>query len=58
MHRRQHPFQDGIQELPGFLGIAVGEEFHRTFEIGKEYSHLLALAFEGTAGGQNLLGQV
>jgi hypothetical protein len=37
---------------------AVGEEFHRAFEIGKEHGDLLPFTFEGTSGGQNLLGQV
>jgi hypothetical protein len=27
---------DGIEELPGFLGIAIGQELHRAFEVGKE----------------------
>ena len=58
MYGRHHPFQHGIEQLSGFLGIAVGEEFHRIFEIGEEHGHLFAFTFEGTARGQNLFGQV
>ena len=58
MHRLHQALQDGVEQLPGFLGIAVGEEFHRIFEIGEEHGHLFAFTFEGTARGQNLFGQV
>ena len=39
-----------VQELPGLLGIALGQEFHRALEIGKQHGDLLALAFQGAAG--------
>jgi len=50
--------QHGIEELPGFLGIAVGEQFHRALDIGEEHRDLFALAFEGAPGGEDLLGEV
>jgi len=53
-----HALEDWIKELAGLLGIAVGEELHRALEVGEEYGHLLALAFEGGPGGEDLLGQV
>jgi hypothetical protein len=49
MHRRHHAFQDGIEELPGLFRVAVGQQFHGAFEIGKQHGDLLALAFQGTA---------
>jgi hypothetical protein len=58
MDRRHHAFQHRIQELPGVLGITVGQEFHGALEVGKEHGHLLALAFQGAARGENLLGQI
>jgi hypothetical protein len=58
MDRRHHPCQHRIKQLPGVLGIAVGKEFHRPFEIGKEHGHLLALPFQGAPRGENLLGQI
>ena len=48
----------GIEELPGVLGIALGQEFHRALEVGKQHGDLLALAFQGTAGGENFLRQI
>src|SRR5262249_17065865 len=58
MDRRHHAFQDRIEELPSLLRVAVGEEFHGAFEIGKQHGHLLALAFEGAFGRQDLLGEI
>ena len=42
-----HPLEDGIEELPRLLGVAVGEQLHRALEVGEEHRDLLALAFEG-----------
>ena len=58
VHRGHHVFQDGIEELPGLLGIPLSQEFHGAFEVRKQHGHLLAFAFEGTAGGEDLLCQV
>ncbi len=58
MHGGHHPFQHRIKQLPGVLGIAVRQEFHGAFEVGKQHGHLLPLAFEGTAGGENFLRQI
>ena len=46
---------------PGWLGlfrVKVADQLRRAFEIGKEHGNLLALAFQSTAGGENLLGEV
>ena len=53
-----HPFEHRVEELPGLLGVAVGEELHRALEVGEEHGHLLALAFEGGLRGEDLLGEV
>jgi hypothetical protein len=58
MDRLHHPLEDGVQELPRLLGVAVGEQFHRALQVGEEHGHLLALAFEGDLGGENLLGEM
>jgi hypothetical protein len=58
VHGRHQPLQDGIEELPGFFGVAVGQEFHRAFEVGKQHGDLLALAFEGTTRGENFLREI
>jgi len=49
VHRGHHAFQDGIEQLPGVLGIALSQEFHGAFEVGKTTRDLLAFAFESTA---------
>ena len=53
-----HPLEDGIEELPGLLGVAVGEQLHRALQVGEEHRDLLALAFEGGLRGEDLLGEV
>ncbi len=53
-----HALEHGVEELPGLLGVAVGEELHRALEVGEEDRDLLALAFEGTLGRQDFLGEV
>jgi hypothetical protein len=58
VHGSHQAFQDGIEELPGLLRITIGQEFHGAFEVGKEHRDLLALAFQGTAGGEDFLGEI
>jgi hypothetical protein len=54
--RLHHAFE--VEELPGLLGVAVGEQLHRTLEVGEEDGDLLALALEGGLRGEDLLGEV
>ncbi len=56
--RLHHALDDGIEQVTGLLGVAVGEELHRPFEVGEQHRDLLALADHGGAGGQDLLGQM
>ena len=35
-----------IEELPRLLRVTVGEQLHRTLEVGEEDGDLLALAFQ------------
>jgi hypothetical protein len=53
-----HQLEHGVEELARLLGVAVGEQLHRPFEVGEEHSHLLALAFEGGLRGEDLLGEM
>jgi hypothetical protein len=53
-----HPFEDRIEELPGVLGVPVGQEFQGPLEVREQHGDLLAFAFEGAPGGEDLLGQV
>ena len=45
MHGLHHAFQHRIKELAGLLGIAIGQQFHRPFEVSKQDRDQLALAF-------------
>ena len=58
MHRLHQALEHRIEELAGLFRVAVGEQFHRALQVGKQHRHLFALAFQGAFGGQNLLGQI
>ena len=49
VHGGHHALQHRVEELAGLFGIAVGQQLHRAFEVGKQHRDLLALAFQGTA---------
>src|SRR5262249_26314961 len=53
-----HLFEDGIEQLARLLRIAVRQKFHRALEVSKQDRDLLALALQGSLGGENLVGQV
>ena len=58
VHGGHHAFQHRVEELAGLFGVAVGQQFHGALEVGKQHRDLLALAFQGAFGGENLLGQI
>src|SRR5262249_47943272 len=58
MHSLHHVLEDGVKDFARFLRIAVGEQLHRAFEVGEEDGDLLALAFEGALGREDLLREV
>jgi len=56
--RLHHPLEYRIEDLPRVLGIALGEQLHRAFQVGEEHRDLLALALEGGLRREDLLGKV
>jgi hypothetical protein len=58
MHSLHHLLEHRIQNLRGFLWVAVGEQLHRAFEVGEEDGDLVALALQGRLGGEDLLGEI
>jgi hypothetical protein len=58
VHGGHHPLQHRVEELPRLLGVAVGQQLHRALQVGEQDGHLLAFAFQGSAGGEHLLGEV
>jgi hypothetical protein len=53
-----HALEDGIQELPRLLRIAVGQELHGALEVGEEHRDLFTLTFEPGLRGEDLVGEV
>ena len=58
VHRGHQVLQDRVEDLPGFLGVAVGDQLQGALQVGKQHRDLLTLAFQVAARRQNLLGQV
>jgi hypothetical protein len=58
VHGFHHAFEDGIEDLARLFRIAIGEQLHRALQIREQHRDLLALAFEGGLGSEDLLGEV
>jgi hypothetical protein len=57
-HGVHHALADRLQKLPRPLQVAVSEQLHGVFEIGKQHRDLLALAFQGGFRDEDFLGEV
>ena len=58
VHGVHHVVDSGVEELLGGFGIKAADEFRRVLEVSKQHGDLLALAFEGAAGGEDFLGEI
>ena len=58
VHGVHHVPQSRIEEPLGGFGVEVADELGGAFEIGKQHRYLLALAFQGGAGSENLVGEI
>jgi hypothetical protein len=58
VHSLHHVMQGRVEELLGGLRVEVLDQFGRIFDVGEQHCHLLALACQGRAGGQDLLGEI
>jgi hypothetical protein len=58
MHGVHHAVEGGVQELLGSFRIKAADELGRILEVGKEYCHPFALAFQGTTGRENFLRKI
>ena len=47
-----------IEQVPRFLGVTIGEQFHGPLQVRKQHGDLLALAFECATGGEDLLSEI
>src|SRR5215467_14230277 len=50
--------QGRIQELAGLFWIEALDQLGGALEVGKEHRYLLALAFQGSARGEDFFGQI
>ena len=48
----------GSRSCAGVFGIAVGEQLHGAFQVGKQDGHLLAFAFQRAARGEDFLREI
>src|SRR5207247_9931379 len=58
VHALGEELEEAVEDAVPLLGVELLGEVHRALHIGEEDRHLLALAFEGGAGAQDLLGEV
>ncbi len=58
VHGVHHVVQGRVQELLGRFGVEVADQLGGAFEVGKQHGDLLALAFQGAAGGEDFLGEI
>ena len=52
------PFQDGVEQTPRLLRIAVSQELHRPLQVREQHRDLLALALDRLAGVEDLLDEM
>jgi hypothetical protein len=50
--------EKAVHDPVPLFGVELLGKLHRALHVGEEDRHLLALAFEGGAGGEDLLGEV
>ncbi|MGD8476897.1 MAG: hypothetical protein PVI98_07105 [Burkholderiales bacterium] len=58
MHRIHHVPEHRIEDGARFFRIAIGQQFHRSGQIGKQDRDLLAFTFKGSARAEDLVAQV
>ena len=58
VHPLGEELEEAIEDVVPLLGIELLGELHRALHVGEEHRHLLALALEGTARCEDLLGEV
>ena len=56
--RFDHPFEHAMKQLPGVLGVAVSDQFHRPLHIGEQHRDVLSFASKGRSRCENLIREV
>jgi hypothetical protein len=47
-----------VEEFLSVFWVKVSDEFSGVFDVSKQHRDLLTFAFQGTARGQNFLGEI
>jgi hypothetical protein len=58
VHSLGEYLEEAVKDSVPLLRIELLGQIHRPLHVGEEDGHLFALAFEGAAGGEDLLGEV
>ena len=58
VNRIHHQLEDRVKDLPGLLGVLVGEQLHRPFEVREQHGDQLAFSLKRRFGCQDLFGEV
>ena len=58
VHLGGDPLEAAIDEVVHDLGVELLGQRGEARHVSKEHRHLFALAFQGTAGGEDFLGQI
>jgi hypothetical protein len=58
MHALSEDLEEAVHDLVPLFGVDLLGEVHRPLHVGEQHRHLLALAFDGAAGGEDRLGEV
>ena len=58
VHSSHEALQHGVEEPSRLFRVAVGQQLHGPLQVGKQHRDLLTFAFQGAAGGEDLLREV
>src|SRR5215468_8366264 len=58
MDSLHHPLEHGIEDLARLLRVTIGQQLHRSFEVGEEHCDLFTLALEGGLGSKDFFGEM
>jgi hypothetical protein len=58
VHAVGEDLEEAVEDLVPLFRVELLCKIHRALHVGEQHGHLLALAFDGGARGQNLIGQM
>jgi hypothetical protein len=58
MNGFHHNVNGRVKEFLSIFRVEVSDEFSGVFDVGKQHGDLLAFTFQGTARGEDFLGEI